>query len=185
MSKNKSRKKKKTIEKSSRKVDNTRGSKLWAFNHFRSPILTSLLNDLVDLEAEGLEDPYCKKILSFLEYSVNAATEFSRGGFMTGPIYKDIEEFRRLYFEWNEIKGRTEKDSWDRRIYLGRLRDQRQRITNKARRLQYELDNELDQKLLADTYRAIGELINLVPNLFSNLAHAYNDYLARGGFINV
>jgi hypothetical protein len=185
MSKKKSRKRKeKTIEKSSREVDNTRGSKLWAFNHFRSPILTSLLNDLVDLEAEGLDDPYCKKILSFLDYSVNYATEFSRGGFMTGPIYKEIEGFRKFYFEWNEIRGSTEKDSWDRRKYLGQLRAQRQRISNKARRLQYELDHELDQKLLADTYRAIGELINLVPNLFKNLAHAYNDYLARGGFIN-
>jgi hypothetical protein len=99
-------------------------------------------------------------------------------------LLQEIDEFKRLYFEWNEIRGSTEKDSWDRHEYLGRLRDQRQRITNKARRLQYELDNELDQKLLVDTYRAIGELINLVPNLFKNLAHAYNEYLARGRFIS-
>jgi hypothetical protein len=184
MSKNKSRKKKENrVESSSRKVDNTQGSKLWAFNHFRSPILTSLLNDLVDLQADGLEEQYCKKILAFLEYSVNYATEFPRGGLLTGPIYKEIDKFKELYFEWNEIQGSTEKDSWDRQEYLRQLRDQRQRITDKARRLQYELDNELDQKLLADAYRTIGELINLVPNLFKNLAHAYSEYVARGGFI--
>ena len=172
---------KKQLQKSSREVDNRRGSKLWAFNHFRSPILTSLLNDLVDLEREGLEDSYCNKVATWLEYFTNYSTEFPRGGFMTGPIYREIDQFTKLYRRWNDIKGGTEEAVRERRQALVKLRKQRQKITNKARRLQFELDNELDQKLLRDTYRAIGELIQLVPNLFINLANAYGEYLKHGG----
>lgn len=171
----------KQLQKSNREIDNRRGSKLWAFNHFRSPILTSLLNDLVDLEKDGLEDQYCNKVRTWLDYFTNYSTEFPRGGFMTGPIYKEIDQFTKIYRQWNEIKGSTEEAIRERRQALVKLRKQRQNITDKARRLQFELENELDQKLLADTYRAIGELIQLVPNLFQNLANAYGEYRKRGG----
>ena len=171
----------KQLQKSMREIDNTRGSKLWAFNHFRSPILTSLLNDLVDLEREGLEDRYCNRVGTWLEYFTNYSTEFPRGGFMTGPIFKEIEQFTKLYRQWNEIKGSTAEAIRERRQALIKLRKQRQNITDKSRRLQFELDKELDQKLLAESYRAIGELIQLVPNLFQNLANAYDEYRKRGG----
>ena len=177
MSKNKNRK---HLDKGSRQVDNGRGSKLWAFNHFRSPILTSLLNDLVELEHDGLTEAYCSKVLSSLEYFANYATEFPRGGPLTGPIYQQILAFTQTYREWNDIEGQSEDARNRRRRLLRKLRSQRQKITDKARTLQYELENELDRQLLADTYRAIGDLITMGPGLFRNLAGAYGEYLKRG-----
>jgi hypothetical protein len=177
--------KKRSLKRSTRDqpriVDNTRGSKLWSFNYFRSNILTSLLNDLYDLESKGLEDEICAKIQASLEYFGNAATEIPRGGFMTGPIYKDIEELTELYKRWNAIKGRGEESRRDREKARQKLKEQRQVITNKARKLQFELDNNLDQKLLLAGYSVIGDLTTLVPDLLNNLTLSFNEFVKRGG----
>ena len=164
-----------------RTVDNTRGSTLWSFNYFRQSILTNLLDDLYDLESRGLDDKICNKIQAFLEYFGNAATDIPEGGFMTGPIYKDIEKFANFYENWNKIKGEDEESRQKRRSVRSKLKEQRQVITNKARRLQYELDNNLDQKLLEAGYRAIGDLTTLVPDLLNNLTQSFNEFVKRGG----
>lgn len=179
----KSKKKNKNhpAESQPRNVDNTRGSTLWSFNHFRKNILTNLLNDLYNLEASGLDDEICKKIQAFLEYFGNASTEIPRGGFMTGPLYKDIEKFGDLYESWNNIKGESEESAGKRREVRLKLKKQRQTITNKSRKLQYELDNNLDQKLLEAGYRAIGDLTTLVPDLLNNLTQSFNEFVKRGG----
>jgi hypothetical protein len=162
-------------------VNNTRGSKLWSFNYFRSNILTSLLNDLYDLESRGLDDEICRKIRSSLEYFGNAATEIPRGGFMTGPIYRDFEKFTNLYAGWNDVKGQNEESRQERAKVRLKLKRQRQVITDKARQLQYELDNNLDQKLLEAGYSAIGDLTTLVPDLLNNLTQSFNEFVKRGG----
>jgi hypothetical protein len=164
-----------------REVDSTRGSMLWSFNYFRKNILTNLLDDLYDLETTGLGDDICRKIQDFLEYFGNAATDIPEGGFMTGPIYKDIENFTNLYVAWNGIKGEDEDSRKKRMSARQKLKGQRQIITNKARRLQYELDNNLDQKLLEAGYRAIGDLTTLVPDLLNNLTQSFNEFVKRGG----
>ena len=165
----------------SRAVDNTRGSTLWSFNYFRINILTSLLNDLYDLETKGLEDEICEKVQASLEYFANAATDIPEGGFMTGPIYKDIEKFTNIYADWNKIKGGGEEIRQKRKSIRLKLRKQRQTITNKTRRLQYELDNNLDQKLMESGYRAIGDLTTLVPDLLNNLTQSFNEFVKRRG----
>lgn len=175
-------KKKKGIQKNEpRNVDNTRGSMLWSFNYFRKNILTNLLNDLYNLESTGLEDEICNKIQDSLEYFGNAATEIPKGGVMTGPIYKDIAKFADLYRDWNSIKGEDDKSRDKRRTARLKLKKQRQIITNKARKLQYELDNNLDQKLLEAGYRALGDLTTLVPDLLNNLTKSLNEFGKRGG----
>lgn len=164
-----------------RTVDNTRGSTLWSFNYFRTNLLTSLLNDLYTLESKGLDDAICQKIRTSLEHFCNAATEIPRGGFLTGPIYEDIETFTRLYKGWNDIKGEDEDSRRDREKVRLKLKKQRQAITDKARKLQYELDNNLDQKLLLAGYSVIGDMTTLVPDLLHNLTQSFNEFVKRGG----
>ena len=88
---------------------------------------------------------------------------------MTGPIYQDIEKFADLYAGWNDVKGQDEESRQERAKSRLKLKRQRQVITDKARQLQYELDNNLDQKLLEAGYSAIGDLTTLVPDLLNNL----------------
>jgi len=179
--KNKGKNKERPQQRQSRSVNNRRGSKLWSFNYFRSNILTSLLNDLYDLESNGLEDEICRKIQASLEYFGNAATDIPRGGFMTGPIYKDIEKFAQFYAQWNDVRGKGEEDRQERAKSRLKLKRQRQVITDKARQLQYELDNNLDQKLLEAGYSALGDLTTLVPDLLNNLTQSLNEFVKRGG----
>lgn len=179
----KKRNKIKPLATSSRQVDNTRGSMLWAYNNYRTNIMTSLLNDLIELENRGLDDNYCRIVRNSLDYFVNLSTEIPSGGFLTGNLYLEIQEFSRLYKDWNDINGTDETKVKKRRELLFKLRKQRQKITDKVRSLQFELSTHLDRKVLADTYKAIGDLITLVPDTFKSLAGAYSDYIKKGGFI--
>ncbi len=165
----------------SRAVDNTRGSPLWAFNYFRSQVLTNLLNDLVDHENAGLSQEYCDKVARLLEYFVNATTNIPGGGLVTGSIYPTVDRFAVLYREWNDIRGEHERAAEDRRYKLHELRQQRQKISNKVRSLQYEIANDLDRQLLKKSYEALGDLITLVPQSFKNLTEAIKEFSKRGG----
>ncbi len=164
-----------------RAVDNTQGSPLWAFNYFRSQVLTRLLNDLVDNEAAGFSQEYCGKVARSLEYFVNATTDIPSGGLMTGSIYPTVDRFAVLYREWNDIHGEPERAIEDRRYKLHELRQQRQKISDKARSLQYEIENNLDRQLLEKSYEALGDLITLLPQSFKNLTEAIQEFLKRGG----
>ena len=167
----------------SRAVNATRGSTLWTYNYYRSNMLTNLLNDLIMLESTGLEDELCHKIHESLSFFSNASTEVPSGGFLTGPIYKDIDDFIELYDEWNEIAGEADWKTAERRQLHQKLKKQRQKITNKARKLQYELDNNLDRMIMEATYKVISDLITLGPDLFKNISGALTEYFKRGGTI--
>lgn len=117
-----------------------------------------------------------------LDFLINAATSVPEGGLFSGKaLYKEIEDFHKTYSEWNNVNGRKPEFVIQRRKLLIQLRRKRQNISNKVRLLQYELENNLDQKLLIDSYTAIGEVIKLVPSIFKNLSSSYSDYLKRGG----
>lgn len=165
----------------SRAVDNTQGTPLWAFNYFRSQVLTNLLNDLFDHETAGFSREYCGKIAGALEYFVNATTEIPSGGLVTGAIYPTVDRFTVLYREWNEIQGESSRSIEDRRYKLHELRQQRQKISDKARSLQYEIEQNLDRQLLKKSYEALGDLITLVPQSFKNLTGVLTEFLKRGG----
>jgi hypothetical protein len=165
----------------SRAVDASRGTTLWTFNYYRSTMLTRLLDDLVTLEQTGLDDALCAKIHQSLSYFSNAATDVPSGGFLTEPIYKDIDRFVELYDEWNRIQGQERFHINERRWVHKQLRQQRQKITDKARKLQYELDNNLDRLVMESTYRALADLITMGPNLFQNLGKALAEFTKRGG----
>ena len=168
-------------EKGSRAVDNTRGSILWTFNYYRSQVLTNLLNDLVDNEATGFSQEYCDIVAKSLEYFVNATTDIPSGGLMTGSIFPTVDRFAVLYREWNDIQGELARAIEDRRYKLHELREQRQKISNRARSLQYEIENNLDRELLKKSYEAIGGLLTTVPDMFKNLTEAIKEFSKRGG----
>lgn len=169
-------------EAESREVDASRGTALWGFNFLRMRVLTSLLNDLIDFENAGFdEEEYCKAIRRMLDHLANAATEVPSGGFLTGSLYEEIDSFAKTYANWNGVNGKSPEAAEQRRKEINKLKKQRQKISDKARRLQFELSNDLDQKLVAETYSALGDLITLVPDAFRNLSRSYRDFQLRGG----
>lgn len=168
---------------SPRTVNAERGTTLWAYNHYRRVMLTSLLNDLIDLENIGLEEEYCQIVQRSLGYFVNATTEVASGGFLTGNLHVEVERFERLYKEWNDINGTNPRYAAARRELLVKLRRRRQKITDKVKDLQFEFENGLDRKILADVYAAVGDLIKLAPDLMKNLGSSYAEYIKRGGFV--
>ncbi len=175
------RRKKRSTPKVNRAVDNTRGTALWSFNYYRWQMLISLLNDLVDHEADGFSPEDCDKITKALEYFVNATTGIPSGGPFTGAIYPTVDRFAVLYREWNDIHNESPRVVEERRYKLHELRQQQQKISNKARSLQFEIEHNLDRQLLKKSYESLGDLITLVPGSFKNLTDAFTEFLKRGG----
>lgn len=168
-------------KKGTKPLNSKRGSHLWSFNHFRSIVLTRLLDDLYNLEESGLKDEHCQKITDALNYFGNAATDIPSAGPFLGPLYKDIEDFTELYRKWNDVKGKDADAVAERRALRLKLKAQRHRITNKARKLQAAIDEKMDTKLLQAGYQALSGLITAVPDLFSGLGKALTEYAKRGG----
>ena len=164
-------------------VDNTRGSALWAFNYFRWQILTNLLDDLVEHERDGLPEEYCNQLTMTLERFVNATTEIPSGGLLVGTLSPLADRFTVLYREWNDIHGESAASVGERRYKLQQMREQRQKITNKASQLQYAIQHELNHALMRSSYRALSDLITLAPDLFKNVADALKEFAKRGGSI--
>ncbi len=157
-----------------------RGSSLFAYNFYKSNVMTALLNDLIELENDGLEESYCRTVRQSLGQFVNATTEVPKGGFLTGALSTEVEEFEELYKRWNDIQGRTETAIAERRKLLKKLRHSRQAITNKIRNLQVEMFLGLDRAILVATYRALADLIEAAPSVFKNLSVALVEYNKRG-----
>ena len=171
----------KQTEASGKKLNSRRGSPVWRFNYFRSVVLTSLLNDLYNLEQTGIEDKHCRKIAASLSYFTNAATDIPSAGPFMGPLYKDIEKFIELYQAWNDIKGRDLEAAASRKELRLKLMAQRQKITNKARQLQFAIQENVDTQLMKSGFDALSELITAVPDLLSNLGKALGEFAKRGG----
>ena len=173
----------KQTEISARELDGKRGSPVWRFNYFRSVVLTSLLNDLYNLEQTGIEDKHCKKIAASLNYFSNAATDIPSAGPFMGPLYKDIQKFIELYQAWNEIKGNGSEVAASRRELRLKLMAQRQKITNKARQLQFAIQENVDTELMKAGFDALSELITAVPDLLGNFGKALGEFAKRGGIV--
>ena len=153
-----------------------RGTPLWEYNHFRVVVLTSLLNDLIDLENTGVQEHLCSLVRQALGHFVNSTTCIPSGGFLTGALLTEAQKFEELYKNWNGVSGVGDSAKNERRNVLKKLRKSRQKITDKVRNLQVEFFNNLDTLVLTATYKAVSDIITTAPTLFRNLAEAHTRY---------
>jgi hypothetical protein len=154
------------IQPISRQVDNTQGSTLWAFNRFRSDVLTTLLNDLSRHEARGIDDVTCARIKYALSTLVNLSTALPDGGFLQRSVFDELLIFERRYTEWNAVER---FDAPGRVRALKRLRESRKRLSNIIRRNQYVIQSELDLELIRSMYEAVENLVTALPSVLSGL----------------
>jgi hypothetical protein len=153
-----------------------RGTPLWEYNHFRVVVLTSLLNDLIDLENVGVQEHLCSLVRQALGHFVNSTTCIPSGGFLTGALLTEAQKFEELYKDWNGVAGTGDDAKRERRKFLKDLRKSRQKITNKVRNLQIEFFTNMDTVILRATYQAVFDIITTAPKLFRNLAEAHSRY---------
>lgn len=178
-----SKDRKKKAGRSKVKLNGRRGSSVWSFNYFRSVVLTNLLNDLYNLEGTGIEDKYCQKISASLNYFSNAATNIPSAMPLMGPLYKDIEKFTELYQKWNDVQGRDLGAAILRKEIRLKLMDQRQKITDKARKLQVAIQDNVDTELMKAGFDALSELITAVPDLLGNIGKVLKEFTKRTGVL--
>jgi hypothetical protein len=154
--------------------DASQGSVLWGFNKFRSDALVELLNDLVDLEREGLPDQKCTKVRMALRKVVQTVGSVSDRSWLKSFIWSDLKEFEQLYEIWNSHAG--DDAPANRRDTLGRMRRRRKRLARKVRTNQLILSSELDSRLISEIYDSLEELSKSLPEVFDHLSLAVNRF---------
>lgn len=167
-----------------RSVDATQGSDLWTQTFFKENILTALLQDVGSLEDEGLDDEHCEYIQKAIGKYMSATSSIANTGFFAGKSLSErIEHFGEIYRNWNRIKGTEVRKQLERRRLHRSLRDARQEIANKERKLRFEIANNYDVAVLKAGYEALQGVITLVPDTFKNVGKALEKYYSRGGTI--
>jgi hypothetical protein len=136
----------------------------------RKHTLLSLLDDLADLEQDGLSPEDCARVKRAIERVANAASEIPDGSMFRGTILHEVETFADVYRRWNGHEGRSPKNVDGRRSALKKLRKARQQIARRIHINQHILQHELDLKLIDATYEAFRDLVKSGPSLFKNLA---------------
>jgi hypothetical protein len=161
------------------KVNANRGSVLWTLNHFRTDGLSRLLDDLIDLEKDGLAPEQCDQVRRALEKIASKAAAIPDGSFWRGTIYKEFEGFSEVYVQWNSHAGSSPEVITRRREELKRLRSCRHRIAKRVRVNQYILQNELDLMLVDAMYMSLKDITLALPEIFTHLAEAITRYESR------
>lgn len=161
------------------KVDTSRGSLLWTLNSFRTDGLTRLLDDLIDLENEGLAPEQCAEVRRALEKIASKAAAIPDGSFWRGTIYQEFEAFSEIYVHWNSHAGQSAEVIERRREALKGLRRCRHSIARRIRINQFILQNELDLVLVDAMYSSLRDLARTLPDLFKHLGEAVARYEAR------
>ena len=153
-----------------------RGTTLWAFKRTKEDALTALLDDLLETEKSGLDDPQCDAIKKSIGHIVNWSTAIPDSSFFRKSISEVLKKFEDEYHYWNRPKGTDEKTIKHRHDKLNALRKLRQKVAKKARSHGHELEKELDLKLIEDVYKALGDVVSTCPEIFKNLSKAVSRF---------
>jgi hypothetical protein len=157
----------------------TRGSVVWAVNLLRSDALSSLLDDLVDLEETGLKRDECRKVIIALEKLANHASNVPDYSWWRKTICGQVVEFKELYEQWNYNEGTDGESKYKRRMVLKDLRTSRNLLSTTIRKNQYIIEKELDLELVEGMYSALKELSLALPTLFKSVGAAVARYDKR------
>ena len=150
-----------------------RGTPTWGFNQFRSKGLPAFLVDLSVWEETGLEEEQCQLVRLTFQQIVDVVADTPNGSWLRNSVLADLEAFRDLYGQWNDGVEEPRTETFKK---LGR---QRKRISQKIRKNQYRLSEELDPELVTNLYGALGQLPQDLPQTFPNLSRAVRRFHLR------
>jgi hypothetical protein len=156
-----------------------KGTALWALNRYREDALTALLDDLVDLENEGLPPDECVGVRRALEKGANRASEIEDGWFRN--VLHAFERLVKDYEKWNDPTGTEPATVAERRGHLKTLRRTRQRLATRIRKRTHVLAKSLDLRIVDAQYEALEELIRAIPTKLPKLAKAVARFAAGRG----
>lgn len=154
-----------------------RGTSVWGLNKFRSTVLPAIISDLEKRESIGLLDVECTLVQNSLNNVVETIDKTADGGFLKSLIYNEMNEFKKIYIEWNGPNN-SDPDCKPKRIKsLAKLKKQKDAIIRKIRENQSELVNEkLDKILVKSFYQSFDNLTDQLPEIFSNVSQAINKF---------
>jgi hypothetical protein len=159
--------------------DASKGTVVWGMNHFKQFGLTSLLDDLVEVEDKGFDNKVCDQVRKALDKISNSFTDIPDNLLFRRAIYSRMEDFTKSYLDWNNIDGSEEKSKKIRVNSMRVIRKKRHLLANQIRKNVHIINENLDLKTIDSIYTALGDLAKAVPNIFIKLADAVLSYFAN------
>jgi hypothetical protein len=150
-------------------LDASRGSVLWAINHFRKDGLQALVNDLRALDERGLTQKECSKVQDALSDVVTVAAAVPAGTYWETNVYGELERFQEAYVLWN---AHGAERVTERRADLARLRKRKIAISRRIAQHQGVLRAILQIGMVVEMYQALERIASEMPALFPKLAAA-------------
>lgn len=141
------------------------------FRWFRQHGILALLNDLEELESDGLDDDECKAVKACLGMIANALSGLHEVAEWNEPIHKDIERLRDVYETWNEWPRGAEGER-QRAKTLAVLRDERHSINGKLRLSESFMKGDDVQTVMRQVAEALHGVSELYPHRFGRIAAA-------------
>lgn len=158
--------------------DGQRGTKLWGLNAIRGKIFSKLIVDLKALE-KGFSDETCKmvrEVLFTLLSELRRLQNQGEPGFQLFRLLAEVEEFDKLYYEWNNIEGEDEFAASKRKEILKRLQNRRYRIVKIIKNNQGEFHESIDETVIKLFFKRLSELLSVHSDKFPELNRMYKDY---------
>lgn len=158
-----------------------RGTLAWKLSFLRTNTLPALLDDLQKVEAIGLDagaddGPECDGVKEILSKLVHSANDVGVG-FMSTTIAEDFEQLEREYRDFNTNGGPAGKEHrWN---FLNKLRKTRRQLSEKIRKAQPVLANELDDEMFENIYATIQDVCEDFPATFVNLRKSVRTFRKR------
>jgi hypothetical protein len=156
-----------------------RGTALWAFKRVKEDALPALMDDLLEVQAEGIHNDQCHQIETALGKMVNMATDIPDGSLFRAAIWEVMQKFEKTYSSWNKPKEATPEAARHRRQELEKLRKLRNKLTKKCRNHGHIISQKLDLRLVEEVYEALGNVVASGPELFRELAGAVARFNTR------
>lgn len=156
-----------------------KGTYGYALNWMREDLLVRLLDDLLTLEATGVDEQWCENIQVLLGKVTNAAAVIPNTGLLAHPIYRRLQDFEAGYRSWNSVEGVGPRASEERRHYLKELRKARNRLAKACRNSAHRLDESHDLDRIDAVHAATITVIKNAPGLFVQLARSARRFAKR------
>lgn len=156
--------------------DGSRGTETWKLRYFRYQGINALLNDLEEMEQDGLDDEECALIRTVLGRICNYMSGLDGTAEWEVPLHKDMEVLRDHYVTWNN-QDRPE----NRREALNVLRNQRNQLSGKIAQTEGLLLQEDLDEMIDDIFEALGSVAATYPKKFPNVGRAASTYRRRAG----
>jgi hypothetical protein len=157
-----------------------RGTIIWRLNRFRQYLLLELVEDLKQLETDGLTDTECNHVKECLRQIIDECKRRHDKGVVEIALTKNLEQFRDIYIQWNGPRGSDPQAIKERQSFRKKIAEARRELSEDIRGRQLVLAGVIDDSFCDELWNRLEKICQAYPGEFSRLKRGFQR--VRGSF---